>query len=145
MIPGNPWGLIKDNVIVDIFYAHDYSDEYNSKRLEQYDYDYYIVCDELGDELFVGDSIDELGNVRPIQPYPSWIWDLEKGQWSAPVPMPIKEANWVWNENLQEWEICNPGEESLSESSECCGSEGAEEGVRMSDVTSTGLESSNGN
>jgi hypothetical protein len=38
---------------------------------------------------------------RPLQPYPSWIWDGET--WNAPISYPDDGKYYIWNEENQEW------------------------------------------
>lgn len=45
---------------------------------------------------------------RPIQPYPSWIWDETKRLWAAPVLHPyllsgVDSFNYEWDEENQKW------------------------------------------
>lgn len=40
------------------------------------------------------------------QPFPSWSLDSE-GDWQPPVPKPISDELYTWNETSQEWEIIN--------------------------------------
>lgn len=39
------------------------------------------------------------------QPYPSWILNEGTCQWDAPVPMPIDDNAYQWNEELINWEL----------------------------------------
>jgi hypothetical protein len=45
---------------------------------------------------------------RPPQPYPSWTW--MDTQWTAPVPYPDSEGDFVWNEQSTEWVTPEPVE-----------------------------------
>lgn len=40
---------------------------------------------------------------RPVQPYPSWIWDSES--WNPPVPYPENDTDnfYTWDEDTQTW------------------------------------------
>jgi hypothetical protein len=38
------------------------------------------------------------------QPYPSWTLDEDIGQWEAPVPHPMDENLYTWNETTQQWD-----------------------------------------
>lgn len=48
----------------------------------------------------------------PPQPYPSWIWNNEQSQWTAPIPMPEDDMLCdehtckccVWNEATRTWD-----------------------------------------
>ena len=40
-------------------------------------------------------------DLRPPQPYPSWVWD--DGAWTAPVPHPDDGNDYVWDEDAGVW------------------------------------------
>ena len=42
------------------------------------------------------------------QPYPSWVLDEDVCQWQAPVPRPEDGNNYIWNEDIINWEIVLP-------------------------------------
>jgi hypothetical protein len=46
------------------------------------------------------------GNSFVKKPYPSWIIN-ENLEWQAPIPMPIENGTWQWNEELGDWEEVN--------------------------------------
>ena len=37
------------------------------------------------------------------QPYPSWVFDEDKCCWNSPIPAPISELVYDWNEETQSW------------------------------------------
>ena len=39
----------------------------------------------------------------PPQPFPSWVMSEETCQWSAPVPMPVDEKHYQWDEPTTSW------------------------------------------
>lgn len=39
----------------------------------------------------------------PPKPYPSWLFDTESGQWSAPIPYPSDGNTYYWDEITQSW------------------------------------------
>lgn len=44
----------------------------------------------------------------PPQPYPSWILDIETGQWKHPIPKPTDGKRYFWNEETVSWtEVTN--------------------------------------
>jgi hypothetical protein len=43
----------------------------------------------------------------PPKPYSSWILDEESCLWKAPIEKP--EGNYVWNENILNWEVIENG------------------------------------
>lgn len=74
-----------------------------------------IVCgcsdwakQHLGDEWICTNEklvgigwIVENGEIRPPQPYPSWVWSNQ--QWEPPVPKP--EGDYIWSEDDMAWII----------------------------------------
>ena len=47
-----------------------------------------------------GDYVN--GYFYPPKPYDSWIRD--NGNWQAPIPYPIDDKNYKWNEDILNWE-----------------------------------------
>ena len=41
----------------------------------------------------------------PPQPFASWILDEETCQWRPPVPYPNDGQQYIWNEELQQWDL----------------------------------------
>lgn len=39
----------------------------------------------------------------PPKPYPSWILNEETCLWEAPIPMPVDEFAYDWDEQNQQW------------------------------------------
>lgn len=39
------------------------------------------------------------------QPYSSWVLNTSTGDWDPPVPYPEDDKNYVWNEEIQNWDI----------------------------------------
>ena len=37
------------------------------------------------------------------QPYPSWVFDEDKCCWNPPIPAPVSELVYDWNEETQSW------------------------------------------
>jgi hypothetical protein len=48
---------------------------------------------------------EELDIFLPPKPYTSWIIDVEKGVWTAPIPRPEEQQGkaHIWIEETQEW------------------------------------------
>ncbi len=44
----------------------------------------------------------------PPQPYPSWTMSEETCLWSAPIPMPIDDKGYRWDEATLSWIEFNP-------------------------------------
>jgi hypothetical protein len=40
----------------------------------------------------------------PPKPYPSWNLVEDTCQWEAPIPLPIDDKSYIWNEDLLDWE-----------------------------------------
>jgi hypothetical protein len=41
----------------------------------------------------------------PPKPYDSWIFNEDECSWNAPTPCPGNEAEYIWEETLQEWKM----------------------------------------
>jgi hypothetical protein len=123
-IPGNPYALVKDNIIVDMFYAANDSEERIAERLKDYEYDFYISCTEYGQQLCIGDSVTEDGYVRSICEYPSWVWNNDLRIWESPLGDSPKDGqNWRWDESTLNWVVC--GDQEILEQqayASCCSS-----------------------
>lgn len=39
----------------------------------------------------------------PPKPYPSWILNEDTCLWDSPVPYPVSEKMYAWNESTTEW------------------------------------------
>lgn len=56
----------------------------------------------------IGYAYDEtLQTLTPPQPYPSWTWDAEAGEWMPPVPYPGDGDCYDWDEESQSWRKCS--------------------------------------
>lgn len=77
-----------------------------------------IVCDslELAKSLTGTEEIidaDEhkayMGHIKinglwfPPSPYPSWILDTDSRVWNPPVPIPLDEKSYKWDEGTLSW------------------------------------------
>jgi hypothetical protein len=40
----------------------------------------------------------------PLQPYPSWTLNEETCLWECPVPYPVDDKQYTWNETDQQWD-----------------------------------------
>ncbi len=49
----------------------------------------------------------ELDAFTAPQPYPSWTLDTITANWTPPIPMPIDEKRYIWNETTQSWDVIN--------------------------------------
>jgi hypothetical protein len=41
----------------------------------------------------------------PKKIYDSWILNEQTCQWESPIPMPVDENKYIWNENIKNWEL----------------------------------------
>jgi hypothetical protein len=46
----------------------------------------------------------ELDAFIPPKPFDSWILNEETCDWEAPIPRPLKDAPFMWNEETVSWE-----------------------------------------
>jgi len=44
------------------------------------------------------------------QPYPSWVLDKTRYVWKAPIPLPVKGKEYMWNEDTKSWDEPNSSE-----------------------------------
>ena len=52
----------------------------------------------------IGFSYDkELDAFIPPKPYPSWVLNEVSFNWVPPVPMPVSDKNYIWDEESQAW------------------------------------------
>jgi len=58
-----------------------------------------IVYSEHNPAFIGGDYVE--GYFYPPQPFPSWI--RNNGKWDSPLPYPVDEKNYYWDENLLNW------------------------------------------
>jgi hypothetical protein len=49
----------------------------------------------------------ELDSFVAPQPYPSWKLDRRNSQWKAPLAYPSDGLNYLWNEELLNWELAD--------------------------------------
>jgi len=51
----------------------------------------------------IGYSYDSVADVFiSPKPFPSWLLD-ENNDWQSPVPKPLEDGMWGWDEDNQEW------------------------------------------
>jgi hypothetical protein len=61
------------------------------------------VCSD-STSVGIGYTYNETDGFRPLQPYPSWIWNSETKMWNPPVPYPNDIENfYTWNEENKQW------------------------------------------
>jgi len=53
---------------------------------------------------YIGGTYDPVNDLfHHPQPYPSWVLDLDTGQWEAPTPRPDSEKFYYWDEDTTSW------------------------------------------
>lgn len=57
----------------------------------------------------IGYKFDGTGFIPP-QPYPSWTLNADSYIWEAPIPMPIDNNIYNWDEDGQEWVVIDTKE-----------------------------------
>lgn len=103
----NPVALIKDEVVSEVVYMLDRTDEEIKQELSNHEYDYFIFFNDYGFELFVGQEKIDDKHFAFSKPYPSWIFDEDGFFWKAPVDFPQDQKAHIWNEENQSWDLCN--------------------------------------
>lgn len=54
----------------------------------------------------IGYYYDEIRDAFiPPKPYPSWILNEDTCLWDAPIPYPNDGNNYIWNEEIGNWEL----------------------------------------
>jgi hypothetical protein len=59
-----------------------------------------VECENV--RVNIGWSFDGT-SFKPIQPYPSWVWNEDIYDWEAPEPYPSDGASYVWEEDMGVW------------------------------------------
>jgi len=61
-----------------------------------------------GNYAGIGYTYDAINEVfYAPQPFPSWILNTTTWTWEAPIKMPTKKGNWVWDEPTLSWILNN--------------------------------------
>jgi hypothetical protein len=47
--------------------------------------------------------IEQHDGFAGVQPYPSWVLNIDTCKWEAPVAQPELDGSWVWHEEEQKW------------------------------------------
>lgn len=57
-----------------------------------------------GNYACIGDVYDATNDVfYAKRPYPSWTLNTSKWIWEAPIPIPIDNKNYLWDETTKNW------------------------------------------
>jgi hypothetical protein len=99
--------LDENNVIVNcITLAQDHQEDLNEFVNVTASAVSIVEIENLNSYYSVGATYNpETKKVRPLQTYPSWIWDEVEERWICPVPIPENPENHVykWDEDSQQW------------------------------------------
>lgn len=111
MFPSNPYAVVKDSYVVAIIYASEHADSLDSQIKNFGEYDSLISFNEYGEYISIGAYVLSDGFVAGLAPYPSWTWDNQSREWTAPSEKPTKIDEldtriFSWNEDSQAWQEC---------------------------------------
>jgi hypothetical protein len=105
-IPGNPYALIKDGVCVGSIAMQNYDQETIEQTLSNFIYDEVIVCNEIGYNIYSGQTLQEGVWAYPTI-FKSWVLNKETRWWESPKPMPVDNFNkYRWSEKDLDWVTC---------------------------------------
>lgn len=102
----NPHALLVDNVVTEVVYMQNYSQEEIEQVLTNYTFDEVIRCEDYGHYLVVGDIRDTVFPefIGPPKPFPSWVPNPRINNWKAPVDLPPNNGKILeWNEETLSW------------------------------------------
>lgn len=60
---------------------------------------------ETGSAVVNGTWDASAGKLIPRQPYPSWVLNGSTNTWEAPVPMPVDDKGYDWDEDSVSWKV----------------------------------------
>lgn len=118
--------LDENNVVVQIIYGKDEDDGSGINWEEHYGEVQGMVCKRTsyntlggvhrnGKEPFRMNPAVLGGTYDPVRdafiepkPYPSWTLNEQTCRWDAPVPMPVDDNKYLWNEENQVWDVVSP-------------------------------------
>ena len=105
-LPGNPYALVKNNVVTDVVFMQAYSEDEINETLLKYDYDKVVKCSEYGRMIYV-DEILVKDTFAGLQPFDSWSLNEDTVTWEAPVEYPKDGHLYQWSEDKMSWDICD--------------------------------------
>jgi hypothetical protein len=82
--PGNPYALLIDNVVTEVVYMQNYTEEEIADTLSKHDYEEVVSCSEYGKEILVGWIKLEDEVVEPA-PHPLWTFNHTISRWVPPA------------------------------------------------------------
>lgn len=60
-----------------------------------------LSTEQTGPAYIGGDFFS--GQFRPIPPFNSWVWDINKKSWKAPIDYPQDDKVYFWDDNTISW------------------------------------------
>ena len=96
------YAAIKDNKVVNVLVFDNPTQEELTDVAIAIEVDLIISCEIPG----VGIGSDYInGELRSVQPYPSWTWNSTSKEWEAPNPKPTDDKDYTWNEDTKSWDV----------------------------------------
>jgi hypothetical protein len=101
------YAKIQNNIVIEVTYVVDNLD---SDWLYREYGGTWLKCTEDGSLRNVFPSAgftynNEEDIFYPPKPFPSWIFDINKKQWVAPVDFPQDGARYLWDEEIKQWVV----------------------------------------
>ena len=96
------YAAIKDNKVVNLIVFENPSLEELSDVANAMEVDLLIPLTVTGAGIG-SDYID--GEIRPVQLYPSWIWNFSSKIWDAPNSKPEDDNKYFWDESTLSWKV----------------------------------------
>ena len=99
-------GLYNGEGIEEYFTAENANTQFQLKNPDTEEYiEQYATYRDL--YVLIHSLYFHLAKIRDdnIQPYPSWIYNPGTKTWISPVPKPMDDNSYVWNESEQRWDL----------------------------------------
>ena len=93
------YAFIKGIDVVNIAVFDDPSDELLAHFKEEFELDNIILA---VNNAGIGGTYED-GKFWTKKPYPSWVKGTD--EWEPPIPMPIDDNAYTWNEETTSWDI----------------------------------------
>jgi len=106
ILPGNPYALVKNNVVTDVVFMQAYSEDEIKETLLKYDYDKVVKCSEYGRMIYV-DEVLVRDTFSGVKPFDSWYLNEDTATWEAPVEYPKDGHLYQWFEDKMSWGLCD--------------------------------------
>jgi hypothetical protein len=99
------YALIKNKIVKNIVVFDDPSQELLDQFKQDLDLDDIVIADQYA--TIDGSYADSV--FIPAAPYPSWVWDKENKVFNPPIPMPLDNKPYTWDEKTQQWVLLVDG------------------------------------